>query len=146
MLEGMRRNVALSLVAVAACGPSVEENEEEVVVVPHREAPCRVVCESMLDRECGNTEHPNFPMFDSVDACVDQCGGEGYGWHWAPQEDGKDACIEPWGAYSACLGSLSCEQQHESWVASPTSEYPCKTELHAYVSCGQDNNILVEEE
>ena len=126
----------LCVVMLAGCGPKVKEQEEPVVLVEHRIAPCRTVCENRLDPECGNLAHP---AYESVDACVEACAGKESAWYWGHQDDGTDACVAEWDAYAGCLSSLSCEESLAHWGAPPTSDYPCKQEIMEHVQCGYDN-------
>lgn len=121
------------------CGPKVVEPEEPVHLVEHRIAPCRAVCESRMDPECGNLTHPQFPVYDSLDVCIERCANEEAGWYWGRQEDGTDACVAEWDSYAACLSSLSCEGSLAHWGSPPTSEFPCKQELTEHLQCGYDN-------
>ena len=129
----------LCVVMLAGCGPKVKEQEEPVVLVEHRIAPCRTVCESWMDPECGNLSVPGFPVYESFDACVELCADEEAGWYWGRQDDGTDACVAEWDAYAACLSSLSCEENLAHWESPPTSDFPCKQEVTAQVRCGYDN-------
>lgn len=135
-----RRALALILSALAlGCGPSVEEPEPPVELVERRVEPCRTECSIMLHPECGNTEHPNFPTFESVDACVDMCANVDSSWYWGPLSDGTDACEDEWTEYIECLEPLTCEQRSLRWNAPPTSDYPCKETSTRLVRCGSDN-------
>lgn len=143
---GQQRALALGLAALAlGCGPSVEEQEPPVERVERRIEPCRTECSIMLHPECGNTDHPNFPTFESVDACVDACANVDSVWHWGPLPDGTDACAEPWREYIECLEPLTCDERHLRWTTPPTSDYPCKEVSTRLVGCGHDNPVPQEE-
>ena len=135
---------ALFCVPAVGCRPNVEEPEEPARVVEHRVGPCRTSCESWMDPECGNLNHPSFPTYESLDACIELCAEVGSVWHWGPQEDGSDACIEPWEDYAACLSSLSCEENLAHWATPPSQDFPCKEERGAQVDCGGDHPPLAE--
>lgn len=137
---------ALFCVPAVGCRPNVEQPEEPVQVVEHRVGPCRVVCESWMDPECGNVTHPRFPLYESIDSCVELCAEVDSVWHWGPQEDGSDACVGPWDDYVACLEPLSCEESLAHWGTPPTQEYPCKQQLQDRVSCGSDHPVSAEGE
>lgn len=124
---------------VLGCGPSVEEPEPPVELVERRIEPCRTDCSVMLHPECGNTDHPNFPTFESVDACVDACANVDSVWHWGPLPDGTDACAAEWSNYITCLEPLSCEERHAHWLAGPGEDAPCKQESSERSTCGSAN-------
>ena len=132
--------VAASIVMLGGgCGPAVDEPDPPIVRAEHRVDPCRTYCSSVLDSECGSTRHPRQPIYENVDACIDQCADEEGGWHWGLQPDGTDACEDAWSDYAACLAGLSCEDQRLHWDSPPTSDFPCKSEQFDHASCGAEN-------
>ncbi len=135
-----RKTLGLGLSAIVfGCGPSVEDPEPPVELVERRIEPCRTECRIVLDPECGNTDHPNFPMFESVESCIEECAKTDSVWHWGPQTDGTDACEGEWAIYSSCMAALSCEEQNRHWTTSPSEDAPCKQESRNLTSCGSDN-------
>ena len=140
----LRTGIVVAGVAMlgGGCGPAVEEPDPPIVRAEHRVEPCRTYCSSILDSECGNTTHPRQPIYESVDACIDQCADVEEGWHWGPQPDGTDACEDEWSDFANCLDGLTCEDQRQHWDALPTAEFPCKAERNAHTACGAQHPPL----
>ena len=137
----LRTGIVAASIAMlgGGCGPAVDEPDPPIVRAEHRVEPCRTVCSSILDSECGSTTHPRQPIFESVDACIDQCADVDGGWYWGPQPDGTDICESDWLEFAECLQALSCEDQRLHWDAPPSSDYPCKVEEREHVECGVDH-------
>ena len=118
-----------------SCGRTIEE-EAPRELVEHRIEPCRKWCSAQHSPECG--AEPGTMAFDTAEECLQDCAAvePEYGWEWARQADGTDACAEEWTAAAECMDALTCEEQRAFFRRPGTSdEYACKAELDATRRC-----------
>jgi hypothetical protein len=135
----VRRAVAAMAVAVVlswACSRTIEE-PEPLEIVEHRLEPCRKWCAPFVSLECG--QYPEDRPDWTVDECVEDCAALNgvYGWSWAHQEDGTDACAQEWYAVADCVDALTCEEQHRMFTVLPTRnpDFSCREEMDARSLC-----------
>lgn len=118
------------VLALTACGPQVED-EEEVRTFERRRPACEVFCGLVLDAECGS----DVEIYEDEQECMDLCLSEDAE-YWFLQEDGTDACGEEFTEYYACADASSCEEQ---WiitnVPARVSETSCLDLSRAYRDC-----------
>ncbi len=121
------------LLALAACGPQVgeEEEEEEVRTFERRRPGCELFCGIVLDPECGAEER----AYADVGECVDFCISED-ATYWRLQEDDSDACAEEFVGLYECAADSSCDSR---WIISNApariSETPCRPGLEELFAC-----------
>lgn len=117
--------------ALAACGPQVEE-EEEVRTFERRRPACEVFCGLVLDAECGSDVSG---IYEDVDHCVEYCVSEEARF-WYLQDDDSDACADEFTEHYACIADSTCEEQ-SIIINTPTraGETPCLATADAYREC-----------
>ncbi len=125
------------LLALAACGPQVgeEEEEEEVRTFERRRPGCELFCGLVLDPECGAEER----AYADVGECVDFCISED-ATYWRLQEDDSDACADEFVGFYECVHNATCEEQ---WTLTNIPAYsfetPCEQALLRFGTCQQDH-------
>ena len=129
-LDFIGRSLPLCLV-LTACGPQVEEEEEEARVFERRRPACETFCGVLQDPECGSAQ----VIFETMQECVDFCMSE-KATYWALQEDDTDECSEEFGDYYGCAASSTCE---ERWIITNApiriAETPCVEQRAAFLDC-----------
>lgn len=136
----VHRVVAIAaLIAVAACGPK-SEPQEEPELIEHRVEACQTFCAAYVDPTC--TEWTRTLELD-MDGCVTECatwrGELASGWGYQKSAE-ADACISEWKTMHAeCFVGLSCEDRalfySEEYALLPRDEQPCGDEVYAMLSC-----------
>jgi hypothetical protein len=131
----LRSTVAALL--VSGCSRTIEE-DEPIELVEHRILPCTQFCTPLQSDECG--ANPEDRVDRTAEECVEDCAAEdpgGWGWQWARQEDGTDACAEEWAARAACIDALSCEDQQSYFTRQPAidTDWPCMPQDKAATTC-----------
>ncbi|MCR9161458.1 MAG: hypothetical protein ACE37F_29790 [Nannocystaceae bacterium] len=116
---------------LTACGPQVEEPEEEVRIFERRRPTCETFCGLVQDPECGS----DVEIYTSVQECIDFCVSE-EAEYWFLQEDGTDACGEEIAEHYECAASASCEAR---WIITNVPariyETPCAETQEAFGDC-----------
>ncbi len=116
--------------ALGACGPQVEE-EEEVRTFERRRPACEVFCDLVLDPECGS----DVEFYETRQDCMDLCLSEDAE-YWFLQDDGTDACGEEFTKHYECAAASSCDAR---WIITNNpariSETPCVATSEAYGDC-----------
>ncbi|MFN3186225.1 MAG: hypothetical protein ACE37F_29780 [Nannocystaceae bacterium] len=125
----------LSFILLTACGPQVEEPEEEVRTFERRRPACETFCSVLQDPDCGSEEE----IFASTQDCVEFCMSE-HATYWALQEDERDDCAEEFGDYYGCAASSTCE---ERWIITNApiriSETPCEDQRAGFLECRREH-------
>lgn len=118
------------LLALASCGPQVEE-EEDVRVFERRRPGCELFCGLLQDPECGS----DVEIFEDVGECMALCISED-ATYWRLQEDDTDACAEDFTGLYECIADASCEAR---WIVtnipSRIAETPCKASSDEFHAC-----------
>jgi hypothetical protein len=124
-----------AFLAAWSCGRTIKE-EELRELVEYRIEPCRKWCDAMQSPDCGRIDEPQ--PFETAEECLEDCAAVDsvYGWDWAPQPDGTDACAVEWYSVANCMDGLTCEEQR-AYFRRPVddTEYPCMTEIEARQLC-----------